>query len=204
MGLGRKGGGRIGLLGGSFNPAHEGHRHISLAALRHLKLDAVWWLVSPQNPLKPMAGMAPLPDRMASAKAMARHPRILPTDIEQHLKTRFTADTLTELRRRWPGQKFVWLMGADNLQQLPRWDRWTEIAGSVPIAVFDRPAYSSKAMLGKAAQRYARHRIDPVNAGKLADCQPPAWAFFPIKLHPASSTALRQTGFAADLGGTKP
>lgn len=204
QGLGRKGGGRIGLLGGSFNPAHEGHLHISLEALRRLQLDAVWWLVSPQNPLKSADGMAPLAARMASATAMARHPRIHPTDIESHLGTRYTADTLIKLKARFPGTRFVWLMGADNLIQLPRWARWEDIVRTVPIAVFGRPAYSSRSMQGKVAQRYARKRVDAADAGRLAECAPPAWAFFPIKLHPASSTALRAAGqVAADFGGSK-
>lgn len=204
QGLGRKGGGRIGLLGGSFNPAHEGHLYISREALKRLRLDAVWWLVSPQNPLKVSDDMAPLAARMASAEAMARHPRIHATDIEQHLRTRYTADTLTMLKARFPGTHFVWLMGADNLIQLPRWARWQKIAESVPIAVFGRPAYSSRAMLGKVAQRYARKRVDAADAGRLAGLLPPAWAFFPIKLHTASSTALREAGLsAADFGGSK-
>ena len=205
QGLGRRSGGRIGLLGGSFNPAHAGHLHISLAALRRLRLDAVWWLVSPQNPLKSADGMAQLDARMASAAAMARHPRIHPTDIEHHLGTRYTVDTLSRLKARFPGVHFVWLMGADNMIQLPRWVRWHEIAETVPIAVFGRPTYSMRAMLGKVAQRYAHQRVDTADAGRLADCAPPSWAFFSIQLHTASSTALREAGHvAADLGGSRP
>lgn len=204
QGLGRRGGGRIGLLGGSFNPAHDGHLHISREALKRLRLDAVWWLVSPQNPLKLASGMAPLAARMTSALAMARHPRIHVTEIEGQLGTRYTADTLASLKTRFPGTHFVWLMGADNLIQLPHWARWQKIMESVPIAVFGRPAYSSRAMLGKVAQRYARKRVDVADAGRLAGCSPPAWAFFPIKLHPASSTALRSADRAtADFGGSK-
>lgn len=204
QGLGRRSGGRIGLLGGSFNPAHDGHLHISREALKRLRLDAVWWLVSPQNPLKRACGMAPLAARMTSALAMARHPRIHVTDIEQHLGTRYTADTMARLKARFPGTHFVWLMGADNLIQLPRWARWQKIAESVPIAVFGRPAYSSRAMLGKVAQRYARQRVDAADAGRLAGYAPPAWAFFPMKLHTASSTALRSADHAAaDFGGSK-
>lgn len=199
-GLGRRHG-RIGLLGGSFNPAHEGHLHISLAALRLLKLDAVWWLVSPQNPLKSADAMAPLEARKASAVAMARHPRIHATDIEAALGTRYTVDTLAALKRRFPGVYFVWLMGADNLLQLPRWARWQDLAGSVPIAVFGRPAYSIRAMLGKVTQRYARNRVSAMDAGQLAYRAPPAWAFFPIRLHTASSTALREAGQVAALSG---
>ena len=144
---------RVGLLGGSFNPAHDGHRHISLLALRRLGLDQVWWLVSPQNPLKSTAGMAPLAERMAGARAAARHPAIKVTDIERRLGTRFTADTLVRLRRRFPDLGFVWLMGADNLVQVPKWQRWTEIFTCMPVAVFDRPSYSYAALAGKAATR---------------------------------------------------
>ncbi len=204
-GLGRPGGGRIGLLGGSFNPAHEGHLHVSRLALQYLQLDAVWWLVSPQNPLKPAAGMAPFAERFASAQAMARHPRIAPSDLETQLGTRYTIDTLTALQQALPGNRFVWLMGADNLLQLPRWAKWDEIVERVPIAVWGRPAYSIRAMLGKAAQRYARNRISLEAAGQLATSEPPAWGFFPIRLHPASATALRQAGHDATLyGGPKP
>lgn len=200
QGLGRKHG-RIGLLGGSFNPAHEGHLHISLAALRLLKLDAVWWLISPQNPLKSADGMAPLAARKATAAAVARHPRIHATDIEQSLRTRYTADTLAKLKARFPSVRFVWLMGADNLIQLPHWARWQEIAASVPIAVFGRPAYSTRAMQGKATLRYARNRVSGMNAGRLAYRAPPAWSFFPIRSHNASSTALREAGQIAALPG---
>jgi len=193
-GLGRPGGGRIGLLGGSFNPAHEGHLHISRLALRRLRLDAVWWLVSPQNPLKSARGMAPPAARLASAEAMARHPRILPTAIESSLGTRYTANTLAALQRRFAAARFVWLMGADNLIQLPRWRGWTEIVRCVPIAVWGRPGYSLRAMTGKAAERFGRYRLPPESAGRLAAARPPAWSFFPIPLHPAAATALREAG----------
>ncbi len=201
QGLGRKGGGRIGLLGGSFNPAHEGHLHISRAALRLLRLDAVWWLVSPQNPLKSIEDMVPIAARMASATAIARHPRIHATDIEQTLGTRYTADTIAKLKTRFSGVRFVWLMGADNLIQLPRWGRWQEIAESVPIAVFGRPAYSTRAMQGKVTQRYARSRVSEAGASRLVYRHAPAWAFFSIRLHSASSTVLRDAGQVAALSG---
>lgn len=201
-GLGRPNGGRIGLLGGSFNPAHDGHLHVSRLALQYLRLDAVWWLVSPQNPLKPRGDMAPFADRFASARAMARHPRIAPSDLESQLGTRYTVDTLAALQQAFPRTRFVWLMGADNLIQLPRWARWQDIAARVPIAVWGRPTYSMRAMLGKAAQRYARNRIPLEAAGQLARSEPPAWVFLPIRLHPASATALRRAGrFAATNGG---
>lgn len=182
---------RIGLLGGSFNPAHEGHRHISLLALKYLHLDELWWLVSPQNPLKPANDMAPFAERLTSAHAMARHPRIRISDIETRLHTRYTADTLHALRTRYPQTRFVWLMGADNLAQIPRWERWTEIFQSVPIAVFDRATYSYRALAGKAAQRFAKQRIEGRNAGTLADHKAPAWVYFHARRHPASASSIR-------------
>jgi nicotinate-nucleotide adenylyltransferase len=182
---------RIGLLGGSFNPAHRGHLHVSLEALKRLKLDAVWWLVAPQNPLKPVKGMAPLQTRLAGARALARHPRIAVTDLEQRLGTRFTTDTLTELRRRFPRTHFVWLMGADNLAQIRHWERWREIFRLAAVAVFDRPTYCLGALAGLAAQRFKRRRRQPRDVRRLAAGDLPAWAFFPIRLDPSSATALR-------------
>lgn len=182
---------RIGLLGGSFNPAHEGHRHISLLALKYLHLDELWWLVSPQNPLKSTNDMAPLAERLTSARAMARHPRIRISDIETRLHTRYTADTLHALRTRYPQTRFVWLMGADNLAQIPHWERWTEIFRTVPIAVFDRATYSYRALAGKAAQRFAKQRIEGRNAATLADQKAPAWVYFHARRHPASASSIR-------------
>ncbi len=182
---------RVGLLGGSFNPAHDGHRHISLIALRTLALDELWWLVSPQNPLKPIAGMAPLEQRLASARALARHPRIRVTDIERTLETTYTAKTLKKLTRKHRNIRFVWLMGADNLAQIPFWERWTDIFRTVPVAVFGRSTYSQRALAGKAARRYAKYRVRPSRARRLANRKPPAWAFIPCRLHPASATAIR-------------
>lgn len=195
---------RIGLLGGSFNPAHAGHRHISLLALRRLRLDQVWWLVSPQNPLKPVAGMAPLAERLIEAARVADHPRIVATDLERGLGTRYTADTLAALTRRLPGVRFVWLMGDDNLVQLPRWRNWPRIFRTMPIAVFARSSYSVPALGGPAARRFARYRRAEHNAGDLADQWPPAWIFFRTPLHPASATALRarRGGLPPDVGST--
>ena len=184
---------KIGLLGGSFNPAHEGHRHISLLALKQLRLDQVWWLVSPQNPLKPTVGMAPFGDRMAGAKAMARHPRIRVSDLERRMNTRFTVDTLAALRRRCPEHAFVWLMGADNLMQLPRWHRWCEIVEGMPIAVFNRAGDGAggghRALAGAAAARFAPFRV--ARPAELALSPAPAWCFLFSRLHPASSTEIR-------------
>ncbi|MFP6746938.1 MAG: nicotinate-nucleotide adenylyltransferase [Alphaproteobacteria bacterium] len=190
---------KIGLLGGSFNPAHEGHRHISLLALQQLRLDQVWWLVSPQNPLKPQAGMAPFAHRLAGAKAMARHPRIRASDLEARLGTRFTVDTLAALRRRRPRHAFVWLMGADNLVQLPRWRRWREIFESMPLAIFNRAGPDQdgghRALAGPAAARFARYRIP--RPAELPLTPPPAWCFLFSRLHAASSTAIRSNGDGA-------
>ena len=189
------GGLRIGLLGGSFNPAHEGHRHISLVALRRLGLHQVWWLVSPQNPLKPERGMAPFADRMKSARMMAQHPAIRVSDIETQLGTRYTADTICQLINRAPAARFVWLMGADNLVSFPRWHRWTSIMESVPVAVIARPGYSLKARLSPAANRYANWQIPVEQASRLVDMKAPAWVFIEDQPTSVSSTHIRrQTG----------
>jgi nicotinate-nucleotide adenylyltransferase len=182
---------RIGLLGGSFNPAHEGHRDISLAALAYLDLDEVWWLVSPQNPLKPVQGMASFKERMASAEATANHPRIRVTDIEQRLGTRYTADTLRKLVTRFPSYRFVWLMGADNLAQIASWRDWTRIFHLTPIAVFDRPTYTNKALTSLAARRFRRSRRREAALKTLAATPAPAWVFVHHRLNPISATAIR-------------
>jgi nicotinate-nucleotide adenylyltransferase len=182
---------RVGLLGGSFNPAHGGHLHISREALKRLDLDEVWWLVSPQNPLKPRAGMRSLEERLAGARALARHPRIKVTDIERRLGTAYTADTLAALKRRFPRLRFVWLMGADNLLQIPKWERWRNVFELVPIAVFARPSYSLSSLSGPAARRYARRRVPLRDARRLADTEPPAWVFLPIRLDARSATEIR-------------
>jgi nicotinate-nucleotide adenylyltransferase len=182
---------RIGLLGGSFNPAHRGHLHISLEALKRLKLDEVWWLVAPQNPLKPVKGMASFETRLASARALVRHPRIAVTDLEARLGTRYTADTLTELRRRFPNTHFVWLMGADNLAQIRHWERWQDVFRLAAVAVFDRPTYCLKALAGLAAQRFKRRRKPVRDVRRLADAESPGWGLFRIRLDASSATALR-------------
>ena len=187
----------MGLLGGSFNPAHAGHRHISVNALARLGLDEVWWLVSPQNPLKSARGMASFAERLAGARAAAKHPRIRVLDIEQGLGTRFTVDTLAALQMRFPDTQFVWIAGADLLTQLPRWARWPEMFERVPIAFFARPSYVLGAMAGKAARRFARYRIGSARGRALPDQPTPAWAFFPMRLHPASASALRAARSAA-------
>jgi len=183
---------RIGLLGGSFNPAHEGHLAISREALRRLTLDRVWWLISPQNPLKPSAGMASFRERFAAAQALARqHPRILCSDLEQRLATRYTVDTLEWLQRHGE-QRLVWLIGADNLLQLPQWRHWGRLLAMVPIAVFDREPYSHQAVVGRVARRYAQRRLPERDAPALAEFRPPAWVFLRLRRHQESSTAIRR------------
>lgn len=181
---------RVGLLGGSFNPAHEGHRYISLEALKRLGLDVVWWLVSPQNPLKPRAGMAPFEARFASARAVARHPRIRVLDLERRFGTVYTVDLLRRLGG-WRNHRFVLLLGADNLAQLPRWRRWEEIVARVPVAVVARDPYCRAALAGAAARRLAAARVEAARAKELPDLPPPAWTFLVVRPHPASSTAIR-------------
>ncbi len=188
----------MGLLGGSFNPAHEGHRHISLTALRLLGLDEIWWLVSPQNPLKSKQDTVPFERRFAMAKLLARHPRIRVTDLENRLGTQFTFDTLKALDRYYPRTRFVWLMGADNLGQIHRWQHWRGIFENIPIAVFDRPPYRHRSLASPAAGAYSGRRIDPSHSRALASLVPPAWIFFPSRLEPLSSTELRQA--ARDFG----
>ena len=183
---------RIGILGGSFNPAHRGHLDISLKALRQLGLDQVWWLVSPQNPLKSADGMAPFAERLAAARRMARNPRIRVTDLEQRLCSRYTAESLKLLRRRFPETRFVWLMGADNLAQIAQWRDWQQIFHLVPIAVFARPSYCFKALAAKAARRFARYRLKEGAGRRLATSEPPAWLFVHGRLNPISATEIRR------------
>ena len=198
-GLGRRP--RIGLFGGSFNPAHDGHLAVSRRALRDLGLDRVWWLVSPQNPLKPPRGMAPLAARVAAARRIAGRGRIRVGAIEAALGTRYTVDTVAALRRRWPQARFVWLVGADNLSQMPAWRRWPALFRALPIAVFDRPTYSAKALRGPAAARFARFRR--ARPRGLADAAPPAWAFVGGRPHPESATRLRSLRETAETGGVR-
>jgi nicotinate-nucleotide adenylyltransferase len=182
---------RVGLFGGSFNPAHEGHAHVAETALQRLRLDRVVWLVSPQNPLKDSAQTAPLDQRMASARAMARGPSMVVSDVETRIDTRFTIDTLRSLIARYPGVRFVWLMGADGLAEFHRWRGWIEIAGLVPMAVVARPGSSLRALTSPAARRLASARVRPQEARVLADYAAPAWTYLTAPLDPHSSTAIR-------------
>jgi nicotinate-nucleotide adenylyltransferase len=160
--------------------------------MAHLGLDQLWLMVSPGNPLKPTKGMAPFAARLASAQRIADGRRIIATDIERHLGTRYTADTLAALQRRFPAQKFVWLMGADNLAQLPRWRHWQRIIHAMPMLVLPRPGATRRALVGMAAARYAKHRLPARSGLCLAAASAPAWILLPVKEHPASATALRQ------------
>ncbi len=182
---------RIGLLGGSFNPPHEAHRAISLFALKRLRLDRIWWLVSPGNPLKENGSLHALRERMIAAGKVAHHPRIEVSCLETVIGTRYTADTISYLRRRCSGVRFVWIMGADNLAQFNRWESWRRIAGMVPIAVVDRPPDSFRALSSIAAQALMPYRIDEKNAGQLASRRAPAWTFLTGLKSTLSSTRLR-------------
>lgn len=183
---------KIGLLGGSFNPPHAGHLAISHHAWTQLGLDCVWWLVSPQNPLKSTHDMASLAQRVSAACALTRHkPWVHVTDIELFLGTRFTVETLIALQKRLPRARFLWLMGADNLQNLPRWERWETLASLVPFAVFRRPSYPSGLQRGKASDRFARGFIPACQARRLWKQPLPAWTIFDNKLSPLSSTMIR-------------
>lgn len=183
---------KIGILGGSFNPAHQGHREISLAALACLGVDEVWWLVAPQNPLKSPVDMAPLDARLIEAERIARHPAIRISSLELCLGTRFTADTLKMIVQKYPHYRFVWLMGADNLATMHHWKNWRQIFRLVPIAVFDRPTYTYKAMAALAARRFACFRMREQAARILVTSQPPAWTFVHHRLNPISATQIRQ------------
>ena len=183
----------VGLLGGSFDPAHAGHAHITREALRRFGLDRVWWLVSPGNPLK-ARGPAPLARRMERARAVMRHPRVEITDIEARLGTRHTAQTLAALRRLHPAVRFVWLMGADNMTQLHRWEDWRAIVRSVPVGVLARPGVRISARRSKAAALYAHARLRPFEARRLARATPPAWCLVNLPMVDASSSAIRAAG----------
>lgn len=182
---------RIGLLGGSFNPAHGGHRRISLFALQALGLDEVWWLVSPGNPLKPKAGMAPLGARLASANRMARGAPIVPTQIERELGTRYTIDTLRKLAARYPKHRFVWLMGSDNLVQFDRWKAWRSIARAMPIAVIARPGYEGAARASLAGAWLGRYRRSAASLKHRAGWSAPALIHLRFDPDPRSASAIR-------------
>ncbi len=182
---------RIGLLGGSFNPPHEGHREISLAALERLRLDAVWWLASPGNPLKDAKDYAPYDERMALARRTANHPDIVVSDFERRHNLQCTVDTLERIIELNPDTDFIWLMGADSLASFHRWKNWARIAELAPFAVFSRPSYGEAALASEAATTLAPFRLETDNAGELAGMEPPAWVYFSDIDNPLSSTAIR-------------
>jgi nicotinate-nucleotide adenylyltransferase len=182
----------IGLLGGSFDPPHAGHVHITKAALTRFGLDRVWWLVSPHNPLK-ANGPAPLPRRMAAAAAIMQHPRVTISDFEARAGTRFTADTIRALRSAYPGARFVWLMGADNLHQLDKWQDWEWIVHNVPIGVLARPGHRMAARRSLAARKYARFRLHGRSALGLGQSRAPAWAMINLPMSNLSSTQIRKS-----------
>jgi nicotinate-nucleotide adenylyltransferase len=183
---------KIGLFGGTFDPPHPAHLAACLLAMKRLGLDRVWWLVTPANPLKDIRGLTPLNQRIEALKGFARHPRIDVTGLEAAIGTRYTFDTIAFLRRRCPGVRFVWIMGADNLRNFHRWRKWQGIAASVPIAVVDRLGASSYAASGMAGQALARWRVPEAAASSLARRRPPAWVYLHGLKSPLSSTALRQ------------
>ena len=182
---------RIGLFGGTFDPPHRAHFDACLLAMKRLKLDRVWWLVTPGNPLKNTKGLAPLANRMAAARKLADHPRIDITGIEAVINTRYTFDTIEWLRMRCPGVRFVWIMGADNLRHFHRWQKWRAIAELIPIVVVDRPGPSLYASNSTAGQALAKFRIPEEAAATLPQRRAPAWTYLHGLKSTLSSTALR-------------
>lgn len=182
---------RIGILGGSFNPPHEGHVEITRIALARLQLDRVWWLVTPGNPLKQNGSLPSLEDRMAACRRLLADPKVIVTGFEAELGTPFTAATLAFLARRYPTARFVWIMGADNLASFHRWQRWRTIASRVPIAVVDRPGWRHAALASPAARAFARSFRPEAAAALLPLTPAPVWTLLSGPLSPQSSTALR-------------
>ncbi len=183
---------RIGLFGGSFNPAHRGHEMVALYALKKLRLDWVWWLVSPQNPLKDPRETGEYSARLQFTAGIARHPRFIVSDLEQQLGSRTTAQALDRLSPVLRRGRFVWIMGADSFANLHRWHNWLDIPAALPLAVLARPGYSLRALGSPAATRFATAQVPTHQAAQLVTMAPPAWAFIPMPLRPESSTAIRQ------------
>jgi nicotinate-nucleotide adenylyltransferase len=185
-------GARIGVMGGTFNPPHEGHVEISRTAMRRLRLDRLWWVVTPGNPLKQNGALPPTQQRIKACRMLISHPRIAVTAFEEKLGSAFTAETLAFLRMRYPSVRFIWVMGADNLASFHRWQRWRAIAQLMPIAVVDRPAWRLKALASPAVHALAKRRTPERDAGSLALRPPAAWTFLTGRLSPLSSTLLRK------------
>jgi len=194
---------RIGLFGGTFDPPHDAHLAACLIAMKRLHLDRVWWLVTPGNPLKDTRGLAPLEERIAAARTLARHPGIEVLGLETHIGTRYTYETIAYLRRRCPGVSFVWIMGADNLRSFHRWQKWRGIAAMVPIAVIDRLGPSLYASASAAGQALSRARIPETAAKSLVKRKPPAWVYLHGLKSPLSSTALRAARAGMRISGAK-
>ncbi|MGR3364983.1 MAG: nicotinate-nucleotide adenylyltransferase [Maritimibacter harenae] len=184
---------RVGLLGGSFDPAHEGHAHITREALKRFDLDEVWWLVSPGNPLKEN-GPRPMEARLARARAVMQHPRVTITDIEARLGTRYTAETLGALFHLYPQVHFLWLMGADNLAQFHRWENWDWIMEAVPVGVIARPGERAAARASPAAQVYRNRRVPGHQARRIMQLDPPAWTLINVPMRAHSSSEIRARG----------
>ena len=185
---------RVGLFGGSFDPAHEGHAHVAQTALRRLRLDRVIWLVSPQNPLKRGRQPAPLTRRLAGARAQAAGPSMIVSDVESRIGAAYTLDTVRRLKARFPGVRFVWVMGSDNLAGFHRWRGWAQIMRALPLAVVARPGALHTSRIAPAARRFASARVPSRSAAILAGLPAPAWTFLSAPLNAASSTALRARG----------
>lgn len=182
---------RVGIMGGTFNPAHDGHRIVAETAVKRLRLDQLWWLVTPGNPLKSKSGLPEQALRMAAAKEFAPSPRMKITGFEAALGTPFTAATLAFLKRRYPRVRFVWVMGADNLASFDRWQQWRAIAGTFPLAIIDRPGWRLRALASPTARAFAQRRVPELRAALLTKRPPPAWVFLTSRLSPLSSTKLR-------------
>lgn len=185
---------RVGVMGGSFNPPHAAHVLVARTVLKRLRLDQLWWVVTPGNPLKSHGGLAPLADRLALARSLVPGPRVKVTAFEAELGTSYTAETLGFLAERARGVRFVWVMGADNLAQFHRWSGWRTIARLMPVAIVDRPGWRHKALASPAARALSRYRVPETRAAGLASMRPPAWTFLTGPLSPLSSTGIRALG----------
>lgn len=192
----------VGLLGGSFDPAHDGHAQITLEALKRFQLDQLWWLVSPGNPLK-RVGPAPMRRRLEQARSVVSHPRVHVTDLEAQLGTRYTSQTLSRLSEAFPGVRFIWLMGADNLAQFHHWQNWQRILDTMPVGVLARPEHRISARMSKAARIYRSARLPARRAALLAGSRPPCWCFLNVPMSPLSSSEIRAQGdWTGVVGGS--